>query len=114
MKACHETLLRAAAAAPSGDNTQPWRFGIIADGSLVEIEVDPKRDSSLMNANQRMARIAVGAAAENLLRTAAHNGWDAELLPSSSVDAVTIRIAAPLRSNGDIDQVLLGRVTNRR
>lgn len=114
MKACHETLLRAASAAPSGDNTQPWRFGINADGTLVEIEVDPARDPSLMNANQRMARIAVGAAAENFLRTAACNGWDAELLPPSSVNAVAIRITASLRTEGDIDRVLLRRVTNRR
>lgn len=109
-----ETLLRAAAAAPSGDNTQPWRFGIAPDGSAIEIEVDPARDASLMNANQRMARIAVGAATENLLRTAAHNRWNAELTRFQNVDSLAIKLAIPQWSEGEIDEALLCRVTNRR
>src|SRR5262249_42555471 len=71
-------LISAAVRAPSGDNTQPWRFKIDAKAGRITVAVDETRDPSPMNAGQRMARIAAGAALENILRTAQHNHWDAE------------------------------------
>ena len=65
-----EALVAAASRAPSGDNTQPWRFVVDRARGLVTIAVDPRRDPSPMNAGQRMARIACGAALENLVQAA--------------------------------------------
>jgi hypothetical protein len=74
-----EDLLAAAARAPSGDNTQPWSFatGESPEGTTLEIRLDPARDPSPMNAGQRMARIALGAALENLIVAARARGLDA-------------------------------------
>ena len=74
-----QKLVAAAAQAPSGDNTQPWRFVVDAAAETISLEVDQTRDPSPMNSGQRMARIAVGAALEGLLRTARGNGWTVEL-----------------------------------
>ena len=45
----------------------------------IAVYVDESRDPSPMNAGQRMARIAVGSALENLVRTTRKNALDVEL-----------------------------------
>ena len=68
-----------------------------------------------MNAGQRMARIAIGAALENLLRAARVRGWDAELLTEPAArQLAVVRLTRrdgertiPTRSSPP-------RVTNRR
>jgi hypothetical protein len=74
----YDALLAEAIRAPSGDNTQPWRFHVDVEAGTIVLEVDESRDPSPMNAGQRMARIAIGAALENLLRAARDGGWDVE------------------------------------
>ena len=49
-----ETLLAAAVHAPSGDNTQPWRFELDAGQGRIVLHLDPTRDPSPMNAGQRL------------------------------------------------------------
>src|SRR6266545_357605 len=87
-----ESLLAAACRAPSGDNTQPWRFIVDPDGGRVALQVDETRDPSPMNAGQRMARIAVGAVLENLLRAAEGHGWAAELELVSPPELAAVRL----------------------
>lgn len=77
-----EKLVSAAIAAPSGDNRQPWRFQTDSASGRIAIYLDETRDPSPMNSGQRMARIAIGAAIENILVTAGHNGWQAHLEPA--------------------------------
>ena len=48
-----DTLLEAAILAPSGDNTQPWRFAVDRERWTIAVDVDPTRDPSPMNAGQR-------------------------------------------------------------
>ena len=106
-------LVSAAILAPSGDNLQPWQFEIDdANGSLT-IHVDPTRDASPMNAGQRMARIAVGAAVENVVRTVFYSGGTCEV--RTAPDAASVRIAVH-SLNGSVrhDPVIAARVTNRR
>jgi hypothetical protein len=109
-----ETLIHAATLAPSGDNTQPWRFVVDADRGTIEFHVDPTRDPSPMNAGQRMARIAIGAALENAVRTAQHNGWKATLEPPKPPALAMLRIHGDPSSGGEIEEVIRNRVTNRR
>lgn len=108
-----ETLLTAAIQAPSGDNTQPWRFAVNPDRRRIAIEVDPSRDPSPMNAGQRMARIAVGAALENIRRTLERNGRTSHQAIDAASGAVTLdypHCEGPLQH----DEAIFARVTNRR
>jgi nitroreductase len=107
-------LLTAATLAPSGDNTQPWHFEVDADSRRVTLHVDGARDPSPMNAGDRMARIAVGAAAENLIRTAGHNGWEVDLSPLDPPTGLTVCLTGPDREQIVAEEALVARVTNRR
>jgi hypothetical protein len=110
----HDTLLTAASLAPSGDNLQPWRWSVDADAGVLSVCVDESRDRSPMNAGQRMARVAVGAAVENVLRTARFNGWAVEWLPARPPALAAIRLADPGGPAGSVEPIVAARVTNRR
>lgn len=115
-----EDLVRAAALAPSGDNTQPWSFAVAESeaGSSIEIRLDPERDPSPMNAGQRMARLALGAALENLLLAARARGLDAR--PRVDVSGSTRVVVAFGRreprpsGEGEEAAAIPKRVTNRK
>ncbi|HTD53152.1 MAG TPA: ThiF family adenylyltransferase, partial [Thermoanaerobaculia bacterium] len=108
-----EAFVAAAIRAPSGDNMQPWRFSVDAQSGRIALFVDCERDLSPMNSGQRMARISIGAAVENLLQTAKANGWAAEreepALPALAT--VVVRLGeGPVRPV----EAIAARVTNRR
>jgi nitroreductase len=107
-------LLSEAVRAPSGDNTQPWRFTVDLAVGTIALDVDESRDPSPMNAGQRMARIAVGAAIENLLRAAKGRGWIAELEkdPGTALAVVHLSRTGVEVSRGQ--ETIRERVTNRR
>lgn len=67
MDAIYKTL-EYAKNAPSGDNSQPWRFKI--DGSTVYIINTPEADNKILNFNQRGSLIAHGALIENIIISA--------------------------------------------
>lgn len=112
MKAMLEPLLDAASRAPSGDNTQPWRF--VVDEGTVCLDLDPLRDPSPMNAGQRMSRIAVGAALENLLLAAEGLGLRAEVLTDPSPFLARVRLSGEAAGEQRLDPRLQDRSTNRR
>jgi nitroreductase len=60
--------------APSGDNSQPWKF-IITDNRITIIN-DPDKDLSLYNFNQNAALIAHGCLIENIKIAAAAKGYE--------------------------------------
>lgn len=108
-------LIDAATRAPSGDNTQPWRFDVDSEEGVVECSVDEARDPSPMNADQRMARIALGAAVENLLNAAGPLGWEARLESIDTTGRARVRLSrATVDSKSDPVANLRNRVTNRR
>lgn len=109
-----EPLLSAAVRAPSGDNTQPWRFVVDADAGTIALEVDATRDPSPMNANQRMARIAAGAALENLLRAAGGRGWDVAWERGEKPALAKVRLAGGDGTASRVEDSIAARVTNRR
>src|SRR3954454_19058058 len=111
-----EAILNAAILAPSGDNTQPWRFVIDRAAGTIALELDEARDSSPMNSDQRMARIAVGAALENLLRRTASLGWAVELKGAEGRSLALVRLTGKDedRRPNEVEDVIASRVTNRR
>lgn len=113
MNAAIRTLIEAAILAPSGDNTQPWRFRLDENDSELTIAIDESRDPSPMNAGQRMARIAIGAALENIVRTADANRWNVTTRIGDDQVYLGFIGSAPDRA-GSIGKVIQSRSTNRR
>jgi hypothetical protein len=113
MKPALETLIRAAILAPSGDNTQPWRFIVDEEAQTINVEVDETRDRSPMNAGQRMARIACGAAIENMVQTARHNNWELTVEPGDGALLARLTLQGDGNQSGEIDEAIVRRSTNR-
>jgi len=114
MKASLQTLLTAATRAPSGDNMQPWRFMVDEAAGVITFFVDETRDSSPMNVNQLMARVAIGAGVENLLRTARNNGWTVNLEEAQPPAVARVCLPDVSEGAGVIENAIGARVTNRR
>ncbi len=108
-----DTLLKAAVLAPSGDNTQPWRFAVNREQWKIFVDVDPTRDTSPMNAGQRMAWIAIGAAIENMVHTAVGHGWQYRLTDTTGDRPASLQLE-PTSEIGTIDPILAARATNRK
>jgi molybdopterin/thiamine biosynthesis adenylyltransferase/nitroreductase len=68
-----ERILELARWAPSGDNTQPWRFEIVSDNDVVVHGFDT-RDHCVYDLNGRASQIAIGAMLENLVIAASNHG----------------------------------------
>lgn len=108
-------LASAAVLAPSGDNTQPWRLAINAKARRMVVSVDESRDPSPMNAGQRMSRIAIGAATENVVQTAHRNGWKTRVeISPQPPGSISIELLETGSGEPAIDPALSARVTNRR
>ena len=109
-----DALLAAAVRGPSSDNTQPWRFTVDSKTGRIAFYVDEGRDRSPLNAGQRMSRLALGSAIENLLQTASVNGWtvaeEAPPAPALAMFRVSDDGGVPPKADGP----LAARVTNRR
>ena len=71
------TLVGDAVRAPSSHNTQPWRFS--ADGNTVQLYADRARALPVNDPDDRELVISCGAALGNLVVSAAHHGWAAEI-----------------------------------
>jgi nitroreductase len=107
-------IVTAAGRAPSGDNTQPWRFVVNSDAGTIALEEDASRDPSPMNAGRRMSRIAIGAALENLIRKARSYGWGVELERAVYPALATIRLTERNGTANFAKDFEAHRLTNRR
>jgi nitroreductase len=106
-------LVENAVRAPSGDNLQPWRIEIFESRRAIRVSVDASADLSPMNAGQRMSRIAVGAAIENIMRVAAKSQWNPACTYDGDGVVVTLRAWEESRPIVD-DPVIVTRHTDRR
>lgn len=109
-----EELVQVATLAPSGDNTQPWRFGLDVGHSRIEFHLDETRDPSPMNSGQRMARIAIGATLENVLVHCQKRGWRVEREYEKSGTLAVIHLHGAGEPAAGDEAMLASRVTNRR
>lgn len=114
-----EFLLRYAVLAPSGHNTQPWRFAIVPEG--IEVYADYTRRLPHIDPVDRELLMSVGAAILNLRVAAAYFGFESTVLyRRSPCDTPSVALVS-LRETCDTDAALRGlfpaivrRRTNRQ
>ncbi|MDP1707238.1 MAG: nitroreductase, partial [bacterium] len=107
-------ILRRAVHAPSGDNSQPWRFRL-DKGAIVLFNL-PNADATLYNFRQRGSYVAHGALIENLSILAAEQGYhcDIELFPNipDATARISFTAAAPVAV--PLAHAIEQRTTNRK
>lgn len=88
-------IIRYATKAPSGHNTQPWRFRF-ADNTM---SIMPNFDVALpvVDGDNRELYISLGCATENLLIAATHFGYEAQIIQCDKT-----AIKAVLTKNGQV------------
>ena len=69
-------ILRAGIAAPSADNSQPWRFAWSGDD--LDLRIDPDRSGRVSDTRYVLSDLASGACLENMLIRARSQGYVAE------------------------------------
>lgn len=84
-------LVHYATMAPSGHNTQPWRF--VLDDPYLTIRPDPDRRLGVVDADDHALFISLGCALENLLIAAEQAGFDAAVAyPGDDAASAVIRV----------------------
>jgi nitroreductase len=71
-------IIRLGTLAPSGDNSQPWKF--IITGNRITVLNRPERDLSLYNFNQNATLIAHGCLIENIKIAAAAKNYEITII----------------------------------
>ncbi len=104
-------MIGQAVRAPSGHNTQPWKFSLFSDH--IDILPDFSRALPVVDPDHRELFVSLGCAAENLCIAAAHKGWLGKV--STSTDGI---IHVELGQQEDIEaphfEQIARRQTNRR
>ncbi len=72
-----KTILENGVKAPSGSNSQPWKFKI--DSNRVYVFAEYQKDHPILNVNNRGTLIAHGALLENISIASSHLGWKANI-----------------------------------
>ncbi len=101
--------------APSGDNSQPWRFKITGDKLLVLN--DSEGDQTLYNFKQRGSYISIGAMIENIVLVSKKFGFDSniEYFPNNADGAVASIIFTQSAPGADtLCEAITDRTTNRK
>jgi nitroreductase len=113
-----DTVVRAAACAPSMHNTQPWRFRQ-TDGAI-ELSLDPQRQLPVADVSGWASRIGCGAALFNLRLALAVHGTPGlvSLMPDQDDPYLLARITlqphrAPLPSELRLHRAIALRHSNR-
>ncbi len=83
-------LVRSAVKAPSGHNSQPWKFA--CEGDVITIEPDFSRALPVVDPDKHALYISLGCALENTLIAAAYYGYRCRTTINTSSDKTTIQI----------------------
>ncbi|QTF93003.1 hypothetical protein, partial [Halomonas sp. BM-2019] len=112
------SLIHHATLAPSGHNTQPWRFS--ADHDTIRIYPDLGRRLPIVDPDDHALYISLGCALENLVIAATHHGLAAtvDYFPADEEDAC-LRVRLTPNGEGDDGEEALFRAialrqSNRR
>jgi len=109
-------ILEAGVQAPSGSNSQPWKFRV--SGGKISVWMLPERDHRILNFKNRGTLVASGALIENIVIAASHFGLTSSinLLPDENKVNLVARIS--LRGGNTNPDPLFGsiwkRATNRK
>lgn len=108
-------FLRYAVLAPSGHNTQPWKFAI--EQSTIQVYADPSRWLRVADADRRELHISVGCAIENLLIAADYAGYGSEVTylptPNQQDHMATIRLLPDHHTTPRYDPALFAAIPTR-
>ena len=91
-----QELVRCATLAPSGHNTQPWKFGLSADA--ISIRPDLARRTAVVDPDDHHLWVSLGCATENLVLAAASLGKHADVAFGPREVHIALNTAAPVRS----------------
>jgi hypothetical protein len=108
-----KSILDQARWAPSGDNTQPWRFEIIADDHIV-VHGNDTRDFCVYDLQGHASQLSLGALLENIRIAASTEGMKADVERRSNTPETNpvfdVRIAP---AAGLVQDVLAPHITGR-
>ena len=105
-------LVECAIKAPSGHNTQPWKFENIDTGII--IHPDFKRALPVVDAENYELYISLGCALENLLIAAKQKGYNCQVkYPSNTTESIVIDITKDNSGKYTYD-VLFNEITKRQ
>ena len=109
-----ENIIEAGRWAPSGDNTQPWRFEITADDSFT-IHGNDTRDWVVYDLQGHASQLAIGCLHENLSIAASALGYRLEIKPDVQFDETNLVYHAALSElpAGETDEPLLASIWTR-
>lgn len=111
-----EKILEVAVNAPSGDNSQPWRFAV--NGNILDIYSLPEKDNPRFNFRERGTFIAHGALLENIVIAAREEGYEPEVIqfPDPSIKNHTYRVVftKTIPRTQPLFSVIRSRQTNRK
>lgn len=99
-----QSILDAAALAPSSHNTQPWLFGI--DGSRINLYVDRGRALPANDAANRELVISCGCALFNLRVAAAAAGYLTAVSLFPEADSADLLASVELDAGGEPDETM--------
>ena len=111
-----EALMEYVTRAPSGDNTQPWRFVYDEEHREMSIEMEHARVDTPRSLWEFVARMSCGAALENLLQAAPSFGFKPILLPLRKDALARVRLDPDTanRVNHGVLERIATRTTNRK
>lgn len=105
-------MVEQAAKAPSGHNTQPWKFRL--NGNSIEIHPDITKALPVVDPENRELFVSLGCAAENLCIAASHRGYRTKVsVGKDGVITITLAKQASVTPSPLLSQIPL-RQTNRR
>lgn len=101
-------MVECATKAPSGHNTQPWRFESTGDGIVIVPDFDVALP--VVDHDNRELYISLGCATENLMISAKHFGYEAEIIENGR-EGIRIRLT---RNSDVVDDRLFYRIEKRQ
>lgn len=105
-------LVEYAVKAPSGHNTQPWKFRL--DENRIEILPDLSKSLPIVDTNNRELYISLGCAAENLIIAASTFGYKSEIFISvEGIISIKLNKSNNIQPDTLFDQINI-RQANRK
>lgn len=112
-----QKIIEAGVQAPSGSNSQPWRFEV--SKNVIDVHMVPEKDHPVLNFRERGTILANGALIRNMLIAADHFGLNntARFFPDASDRNLTVKISLSEGVTPGSDKLFTSitkRATNRK